>query len=249
MLSWMKKKNTSQSTFTSIIAHDLRTPLSVIKWYTEILLDEDMGSLNEDQKQYLQTIESSNQKAIHLITSLLNVSRLELDTLSISPEPLLFTSVTQEVLKKYESKAKSKNLDIDFLQEGDFYTISFDKQVALYLLSELIHNAIMYSPSNTKLFVRLKGAPSLITYSVEDRGIGIKKEEQEYIGTKMFHGSNTTDETKGSGLGLYIVKMLLKKVGGTFVFSSEEGYGSTFSITIPNIALNAKKGNAQIELS
>ncbi|MEN9552244.1 MAG: hypothetical protein RI935_621 [Candidatus Parcubacteria bacterium] len=249
MLSWMKKKNASQSTFTSIIAHDLRTPLSVIKWYTEILLDEDMGPLNEDQKQYLHTIESSNQKAIHLITSLLNVSRLELDTLSVSPEPLLFTSVIQEVLKKYESRIQSKNLELSFLQEGDFYTLSFDKQIALYLLSEILQNAITHSPSDTKLVVRLKGAPALITYSVEDRGVGIKKEEQEYIGTKMFHGSNTTDETKGSGLGLYIVKMLLKKVGGTFVFSSEEGYGSTFTITIPNISLSQKKGNAQIELA
>jgi signal transduction histidine kinase len=117
MFAWLKNVGTSKSeanrsNFASVASHELRTPLSIIKWYTEILLDEDMGPLNEDQKKYLRVIESSNERAISLVTSLLNVSRLELDTFSVSPEPLLFTQVLEEVLKKQEKKASNKKISI-----------------------------------------------------------------------------------------------------------------------------------------
>jgi signal transduction histidine kinase len=248
MLSWMRKKDISQSTFASIIAHDLRTPLSVVKWYTEILLDGDMGELNEEQKKYLHVISSSNQKAIRLITSLLNVSRLELDTLSISPEPLLFPNVMEEVLKKYVSKASEKNVQCRYSKQGDFYSLSFDKKIAEYFLCELLENAIRFSKNDSTVDIVLTGSPSSITYKVTDSGIGIKEEEKSHIGSKLFKGSNSSDEMKSSGLGLYIIKMLTRLIGGTFAYTSEINIGSTFSVTIPNLSLRAKKGNSQLEV-
>jgi signal transduction histidine kinase len=114
------------------------------------------------------------------VTSLLNVTRLELDTVSISPEPLLFPRVMEEVLKKYESRTKEKGIQLRYSSKGDFYTISFDKKIAEYLLSELLENAIRFSKDNSSVDISLEGSPSVIVYKVRDQGIGIKDEEDTY---------------------------------------------------------------------
>lgn len=252
MFSWFERvlyssSRSSQSDFASITSHELRTPLSIVKWYTEILLDEDMGPLNEDQKKYLRVIESSNERAIALVTALLNVSRLELETFSVSPEPLLFTSVLEEVLKKQETKISEKKITITQEISGEPHTIPLDKGIVTLIIRSILDNAISFSKEGGKVGVSVTYSPSLLTCTVKDVGIGIKAGEQEKIFTKMFRGSNVQDEVKGSGLSLYIAKTLLSKVGGTMFFSSKEGEGSTFTINLPATGMRKRRGSTKLE--
>lgn len=252
MFSWFKhvlysSSRSNQSDFASITSHELRTPLSIVKWYTEILLDEDMGPLNEDQKKYLRVIESSNERAIALVTALLNVSRLELDTFSVSPEPLLFTNVLEEVLKKQEQKISEKKVILSKEILGEPYTIPLDKGIVTLIIRGILENAISFSKEGGKVDVSVSFTPSLLTYTVKDAGIGIKAKEQESLFTKMFRGSNTQDDAKGSGLSLYITKTLLSKVGGTIFFTSVENEGSTFTINLPATGMRKRGGSTKLE--
>ncbi len=253
MLGWFKNIWASQfrshrSNFASVASHELRTPLSIIKWYTEILLDEDMGSLNEDQKKYLRVIESSNERAISLVTSLLNVSRLELGTFSVSPEPLLFTDVLEEVLKKQEKRIEEKKLILSKRFIGNMYPVQLDKGLTLLIVRSILENAVIFSKEGGNVNVSVSFTPSLIAYTVKDFGIGIKANEQELVFTKMFRGSNAGDDIKGSGLSLYIIKTLLSEIGGTIFFSSKENEGSTFTVNIPATGMAKKKGITRLDV-
>jgi signal transduction histidine kinase len=245
---WASQFRSHRSNFASVASHELRTPLSIVKWYTEILLDEDMGPLNEDQKKYLRVIESSNERAISLVTSLLNVSRLELGTFSVSPEPLLFTDVLEEVLKKQEKRIEDKKLTLSKKITGDVYSIQLDKGITTLIIRSILENAVMFSGEGGKVDISVAFTPSLITYSVKDIGIGIRANEQEMIFTKMFRGSNAGDDVKGSGLSLYIVKTLLSKVGGTIFFTSNENQGSTFTINLPATGMRKRKGTTRLDV-
>jgi signal transduction histidine kinase len=253
MFAWLKNVGTSKSeanrsNFASVASHELRTPLSIIKWYTEILLDEDMGPLNEDQKKYLRVIESSNERAISLVTSLLNVSRLELDTFSVSPEPLLFTQVLEEVLKKQEKKASNKKISIVKEITGEELQIQLDRALTTLLIKSLLDNAIIFSKEGGEIKVSVHNTPSLLTMSVKDGGVGIKETEKSLIFTKMFRGSNVSDESKGAGLSLYIIKVLLSKLGGTLMFTSEENVGSTFTLNLPTTGMSKKNGTTRLDV-
>lgn len=206
-----------------------------------------MGPLNEDQKKYLRVIDASNERAIALVTALLNVSRLELDTFSVSPEPLLVTSVLEEVLKKQEQKMKGKNISFSKKIEGEVYTIPLDKGMVTLIIKSTLENAINFSKEGGCVEVSISSTPSLLTYIVKDYGIGIKESEQEKIFTKMFRGSNVQDDVKGSGLSLYIAKTLLSKLGGTIFFTSRENEGTTFTINLPATGMRKRSGSTKLE--
>ncbi len=253
MFAWLKsvflsRSEASRSNFASVASHELRTPLSIIKWYTEILLDEDMGLLNEDQKKYLRVIETSNERAISLVTSLLNVSRLELGTFSVSPEPLLFTDVVEEALKKQEKAILAKRVTIVKEVSGEFLKVKLDKSLTVLMIETLLRNAITFSKEGGEIVVSTNQTPALMSFSVTDRGLGIKEKEKPFVFSKMFRGSNVPDESKGSGLGLYIVKILITRFGGTILFSSEENKGSTFTITIPTTGMSKKSGSTRLDV-
>lgn len=244
---WLKTLRHSRSDFASVASHELRTPLSIVKWYSEILLDEDMGPLNDEQKKYLKVIQTSNERAISLVTSLLNVSRLELDTFSVSPEPLLIHSVIEEVLKKQERKIGDKKLSINIDKEGEMLPISLDKGITFFILKTILDNAISYAHESTSVIVMVKQTPALCTVSVRNTGIGVKENEKDFVGTKMWRGSNVPDEEKGAGLGLYMVKILLSKIGGTFFFESKENDSFIATVNIPCTGMRTKKGTTKLE--
>ncbi len=248
------------SDFVSLSSHALRSPLSIIKWYTEILLDGDAGPLTEDQRKYLSLIESSNQRAIDLVRSLLNVSRLELDTFSVSPEESDLKDVIASVIETLKESADKKHVTLEQdTQEGAPHVV-LDKHLVSMILKILLGNAITFSREGggvrTALTQLKEGeeiggnsvATDSIIISVADSGIGIPEADKSKIFSKMFRAGNVKDtEGSDSGLGLYIVKAVLDRVGGQVWFSSQENVGTTFYVALPLEGMKKKEGRTTLD--
>lgn len=264
MIPWFFGKNNTKpispkDDFVSLSSHELRAPLSIIKWYTEILLDGDAGPLTEDQRKYLTVIETSNQRAIDLVRSLLNVSRLDLGTFSISPEEVSLNVVVTEAVALLAKDAARKNIEI-VQEQGDIPKVQVDKHLCITCIKHLLLNAVVFSKQDSKVIVRTSRVlpkeiigeevveEESILISVTDNGCGVPKQDGNKIFTKMFKGSNVqnTDNT-GSGLGLYIVKSTIEQTGGKIWFTSTEGIGSTFYISLPVKGMRKKEGRTTLD--
>ncbi len=245
--------------FISLASHELRSPLSIIKWYTEILLDEDAGPLTSDQRKYLMTIESSNQRAIDLVRSLLNVSRLDLGTFSVSPVSLNIATILTEVVSSFSKEMEVKHLEV-INSAKDVKNILADKNLCTTLVKNVIANAISFSSNGGKIFIDTSVVSAYekigevtvneesILFSVRDTGIGIPEADKDKVFTKMFKAGNVKDsDSTGSGLGLYITKSILDYVGGTICFTSTEGEGSTFFVTLPTRGMEKKEGRTTLD--
>jgi two-component system, OmpR family, phosphate regulon sensor histidine kinase PhoR len=248
----------------SLASHELRTTLSIVKWYTEMLLEGDCGPLNDDQIKYLKTVEGSNQRAIDLIRSLLNVSRLNLGTFSINPTVVDLRKVVKDVLDQNKAKIDEKKLRVseEYMNgiSGTVPTLPLDKQIAFVLMRSLISNAIIFSKEGSEIKITLKEAKQhemvsgleipedSLVVSVQDSGIGIPKSEQEKIFSKLFKASNARSyDENGSGLSLYIVRSILSKTGGASWFTSLENVGTTFYIAFPKAGMSKKSGKVNLD--
>lgn len=268
MLTWFsgKKKSTSSALskgkddFVSLSSHELRSPLSIIKWYTEILLDGDAGILTEDQRKYLTLIELSNQRAIDLVRSLLNVSRLDLGTFSVSPEEVSLVALLSEATTSLQSEISKKKIQVIVDNEDKIKNIQADKHLCLIVLKNLLSNAVFFSKEEGEVHVSLEFAAKKLEIAemripedsillrVTDNGIGIPEADQSKISSKMFRASNVKDsDGTGSGLGLYITKSIIEYVGGKFWFTSQEGKCSTFYVTFPTRGMDKKEGKTTLD--
>ena len=268
MITWFsRKKNqasngtgTSSDDFVSLSSHELRSPLSIIKWYTEILLDGDAGPLTDDQRKYLTVIETSNQRAIDLVRSLLNVSRLDLGTFSILPQEVSFQELLTDATASVSEASSLKNITIAQEVASDLPKIALDKHLALLVIKQLLDNAITFSQKNSTISVIVSlvmpsttiGGVMLteksILVTVADYGIGIPKKDQEKIFSKMFKASNVKDsDGTGSGLGLYTARSIMEQSGGKLWFVSEEGKGSTFYAAFSASGMPKKEGRTTLD--
>lgn len=259
-----KSHDAQGSTLLSLASHELRTPLSIVKWYTEMLLDGDAGVLTDDQTKYLKTIQTSNQRAIDLIRSLLNVSRLDLGTFSINPIEVDLRSLVKQVITEYKIYTDEKKIGIEEVYEssipGMIPTLQADKQICLVLLRNIISNAIFFSKENGIVQITVRemkqgeeyGSKKLLddslVLSVADSGIGIPDSDKDKVFSKFFKASNVNaDESKGSGLSLYITQLILSKIGGEIWFTSTQNVGSTFYLSFPKCGMPRKEGRTTLD--
>lgn len=241
-------KHKEEDDFISLASHELRTPLSVVKWYTEIILDGDAGPVTEDQKRFLKQIEMSNQRAIDLVRSLLNYSRLSANSFSISPEKVNLQDVVEHVVQSLEHVREEKHLTCLFTHRGNFSSVYVDKNIASLVLRTLLVNAYTYTEKEKGVEIVLTRGREYVECSVQDSGLGIPEKEHSKVFSKMFRASNIKDDSmRGSGLGLYVVKEVLEKIGGKVTFTSKEGEGSTFTAHFPLHGIKKKKGRTSLD--
>lgn len=227
-----------KSEFISLASHQLRTPLSAVKTYSHMLLDGYMGDLNESQKHSLHTIISASNRMNELISTLLNITRMESGTIAITPKVLDVDLVCQETLKDLELFAEDRNIKLKFHNVGSSKkTLSTDRLILKEIISNLTSNAIKYTPEEGAVTVSVKSRANDILIMVKDTGWGIPAEVQDKIFSKFFRAQNVLKrETSGTGLGLYLVNGLVTAIGGKIWFSSVENEGTTFYFTIPKIS-------------
>lgn len=231
-----KKIQSLKTEFVSIAAHQLRTPLSAIKWALTTLLDEDFGKLNDDQKKYLGKANLSNERMINLVDDLLNLSRIEEGKYVQAEVFLRVEDLTKEVLEEEELKAKKKNISLIFTKENDMSEVFVDKEKIKLVIQNLVENAINYAFKDTKVNISVteNKKEREIQFKISDTGIGVSEKSKERIFTKFFRAENAVrSETVGSGLGLFINKNIIESHGGKIWFDSNEKGVTTFYFTLP----------------
>ncbi len=237
----------AKSEFVSLASHQLRTPLSTIRWYSEMLLSGDAGKLKKEQNQYIKEINRGNKRMIELVNALLNVSTLELGTFMIEPEILDIRDISDKVIEGLEQRIKEKDHKFVKTYSKDIPKIKLDRKLVSVILENVLSNAINYTPEKGKIKLKILRNTRNVKIIISDTGIGIPEKQQNRIFEKLFRADNVkVTDTDGTGLGLYIVKSILDQTGGKIWFKSKENKGSTFYITIPLKGMEQKKGIRKI---
>lgn len=236
----------AKTEFVSLASHQLRTPLAAIGWYTEMLLAGDAGEISLEQEKYLKEVYKGNKRMVDLVNALLNVSRLDLGTFSVKPEPLSMQELTETVVS--EMKAAFSKKAINLSEEYDVLPqIEMDKGLTIIILQNLISNAFKYTPEGGSVTVGLYKKEDSLHISVSDTGYGIPENQQEKVFSKFFRADNVKEhDVEGTGLGLYIVKSIIEKAGGTISFTSKENEGTTFSVVFPLSGMKVREGSRQL---
>lgn len=234
----------SKNEFVSIASHQLRTPLTIINWYVEMLSDPAGESLSVKQRQYFDEIARASKRMIELVNALLNVSRIDLGTFMVDVEPLDFSIAMEDVLKDLSMQIAHKNVHVTKYYDKTLPAINADPKLLRIILQNLLTNAVKYTPDNGSITVELFRKQSSVLINVADTGFGIPAHQQGKIFSKFFRADNAREkEPDGNGLGLYIVKSIVEHSGGKIWFTSEENKGTTFSVELPLTGMRAKEGS------
>ena len=223
-----------KSEFVSVVSHQLRSPLSNLKWVVDLLISGKIESVSEKQSVYLQILRENSRRMEGLVSDLLIVSRIEADNLPFKIEKASLVELIKSLISRIESFAKASNIEIELIIEENLPEFFFDYQKIEQAVNNILDNAIRYIKGNGKIEVILKKEANKLCLEIKDNGVGIPKEDQKYIFQKFFRASNASKiQAQGSGLGLYIAKSIIEKSGGKIYFVSRENEGSVFTIIMP----------------
>ncbi|HEX3568773.1 MAG TPA: ATP-binding protein [Candidatus Saccharimonadales bacterium] len=248
----------AKSEFVSLASHQLRTPLSAINWYAEMLLHGDAGTLTKDQKDYVREIYEGNQRMIELVNSLLDVSRLELGRMTNEPAPTSMIDLVSDIEKELMTSILSKKLNFEKELQAHLQPVVADPKQLRMVVQNLLSNAVKYTPDRGSVHVILRRATdkdilaaglhghNYVYFRVQDTGFGIPKNQQPHIFEKLFRADNVRKmDVEGTGLGLYIVKQVVEGIGGHVWFTSVESVGTTFYVVVPFKASRPKPAGGQ----
>ncbi|OGH80408.1 MAG: hypothetical protein A3I29_02340 [Candidatus Magasanikbacteria bacterium RIFCSPLOWO2_02_FULL_44_11] len=242
--------NRAKSEFVSLASHQLKTPLTIIKWYINMLNAGYANNILEKQKEYIGIIYANTERMVELLDVFLNVSRLELGVFPIKKETVNLKDRMELILQNFDPKIKEKTLKILKIyfpkqrqlatgqaknpllpppRRASDFVISTDVKMMQIIFENLISNAIKYTPSGGEIKITMRKKENKILIIVADAGVGIPENQQSKIFTKFFRADNVASrKIDGSGLGLYIVKTIVEKMGGKIWFESSEHKGTAF---------------------
>lgn len=224
----------AKTEFVSLASHQLRTPISGIKWNIELLVTAGKEKFDETQKSYIEKIRGGVERMEALIADFLSASKFELGTLEPEYSEITVSDFMQKIHSELELMAENKGVRVDMDLDDSLGSMRTDAHMLHNIVSNLMSNAIKYTPQGGVVKVGARQGGERVTFVVRDTGIGIPKEDQEMIFSKMFRASNArTKVTDGTGLGLYIVKESVTILGGTISFVSEQDRGTEFTVVLP----------------
>lgn len=236
--SRIAEANRMKSEFVSIVSHQLRTPLSSLKWSLDLLRGKRLGSFNKKQKEYLEIISDSNVKMIKLVNDLLNVNRIEQGRFSMQFKPFSIEELIIDVIKDLNVLAQAHNVQIYFKDKKNLSDVYADPDKIRMVIQNLIDNAVKYSKKEGGLVEisvdKDEKNLKMLKIRVKDNGLGIPSMVQKQVFGKFFRGDSLVKQkVEGTGLGLFIAKGIVKISGGEIGFTSQEGKGSIFWFTLP----------------
>lgn len=245
-VTYTREVDQMKTSFLSVAAHQLRTPLSTIRWYLELLNDPSEGKLRKNQKMFAENAYLSLRKMVGLVNRLLAVTRLEAGRVPFKPEPTDLKALTQEILESLRHRTEEHALVVR-AAIPDLDAVQLDPTLAREVFRNLIENAIRYTPDGGNISISAKDEGKMLSWTIADTGIGIPKTQQAKIFEKFFRAGNAIEHSsEGSGLGLYLARFIVNAWGGEIGFSSEEGKGTEFRVTVPKSGMHAKVGNVSL---
>ncbi len=246
-VTYLREVDQMKTSFLSVAAHQLRTPLSTIRWYLELLNDPSEGRLSRDQKTFAENAYVSLLRMVELINDLLAITRLEAGRVPFKPEPTSLKVLTADVLEGEKRRLVEQELKVSVDIPDDVPNVPLDPTLAREVFVNLVQNAIRYTPKGGTISIRVRDAGDELDWSIADSGIGIPKDQESKIFAKFFRASNAVDfNSEGSGLGLYLARFIVSNWGGNLSFTSREGKGATFNVTVPKTGMRAKPGQVSL---
>lgn len=234
--------------FISLASHQLRTPLSAMRWYLEMLLDGDAGKLSKEQTQFVENVNQSNTRMIALVNSLLNVSRIESGRIIIEPVPTKITELLDGVINEIQPQIESKKITLVKSIHPGLPSVETDPRLLRNVYMNLLTNAVKYTPAAGEVNVFVSKTETELVTQITDTGYGIPEKEQPKLFEKFFRATNVVKmETDGNGLGMYLVKAVVDSLGGSIRFKSVEGKGTTFWVSLPLKGIKPKQGEVRID--
>jgi len=230
----LAEANRMKSEFISVVSHQLRSPLSNLRWAIELLISGRLGKIEEKQTEYFKILKENSARMAELVQDLLIVSRIETAKLPFKEQEFALEDLINDLIKEFEPFARASNVEIYF-ERGENLPKAFSDPFQIRLVIEnLLDNAIRYIKERGRVEIKLETRDKNFYFEIKDNGIGIPREDQKYIFQKFFRSENISRyQTQGSGLGLYIAKAIVERAGGKIGFRSQEDKGSTFYFTLP----------------
>ena len=230
----LKALDETKDDFISMASHQLRTPLTSVKGYLSMVLEGDAGKINATQAKMLGQAFVSSQRMVYLIADLLNVSRLKTGKFVIEAAPTNLAKMVSEEIDQLVETAAGKQIELTYKQPKDFPDLMLDETKTRQVIMNFVDNAIYYTPSGGHIQVELHDTPTSVELRVVDDGIGVPKHEQHHLFTKFYRAGNARKaRPDGTGLGLFMAKKVILAQGGSVIFESTEGKGSTFGFLFP----------------
>jgi signal transduction histidine kinase len=221
-----------KSDFVSFVTHQLRTPLAGIKWMLELAAED--PALPADAASYVEDAREAAQRLIDLVNDLLDISRLERGRLTVEPVPVRLGDLTQSVLDETALILRDKGHVVSVSGGDAVPAVLADVQLLRQVVLNLTSNAIKYTPAGGAIAIAMRPEAGRVTWAITDNGIGIPGASRARLFEKFYRADNAAAvETEGTGLGLYLVRLILEHLGGHIQCESTEGQGSTFTLTLP----------------
>jgi signal transduction histidine kinase len=230
----LTQANRAKNEFLSIVSHELRTPLTSITGFLSVLLDEEAGPLNEQQKRFLTITKQSSHRLNFLISDLLDISRIEAGKLNLEMEACSLREILQKSVEGLKKTAVEKKIQLALDDSAALPNIWGDPSRLQQVSDNLISNAIKFTPSGGTIRVSAAEKGDFIKVSVTDNGPGLSLEEQEKVFDMFYQADASTRRSNGgAGLGLAIARGIISMHGGQLWVESVKGTGSTFSFMVP----------------
>lgn len=230
-----KRVEEMKSEFVSVAAHQLRTPLSALKWALRMVLDKMFGPMPSGQQEILERAYEANERMIGLVNDLLSVSRIEEGRYIFKRIETSIEEILKKVLDESLQKIKDKKIQLRYATPAKKIPLILgDPDMLTLAIQNLVDNAISYTASKGQIVIAIQQTDQGIQFTIKDTGIGIPLEQQSRVFTKFFRGKNAAlIETNGSGLGLFITRNIIESHQGKLWFESKEKQGSAFSFILP----------------
>jgi signal transduction histidine kinase len=230
----LQRLDKAKDEFISMASHQLRTPLTSIKGYLSMLIEGDIGAVSKEQKKVLSEAFVSSERMVRLIGDFLNVSRLQTGKFVIEKHPVDLARMVQREIDGLEQNALARDMKFVYKKPKDIPMLNIDENKVQQVVMNFCDNAIYYSKEKSKITVTLQKSGNSVVFKVIDTGIGVPKAEQARLFQKFFRAENARRaRPDGTGVGLFLAKKVIDDHGGSIIFESKEGKGSTFGFRLP----------------
>jgi len=223
-----------KSEFIDVVSHQLRSPLTNLRWTVGLLAMEKAGGSLKEREEYFAILQENIKRMLELVNDLLIVSKIEQGVFPQRKQEISVKDLFLEMITGVKVYAEALNVKINFKPQSNLSKIFIDPSQLKLVIENLLDNAIRYSKSGGEVRIKIIRRGNKLFFEVKDAGVGIPEKDQKFIFQKFFRGENVVrKQTQGSGLGLFVVKSIVEKSGGKIWFESKEGRGTTFYFTLP----------------